>query len=55
MESSRLGLGLVRLEKALYRDVQLGFYPHLSTPVLFTEALVLTSDWIEERLRLRVA
>jgi hypothetical protein len=35
MESGRLGLGLVGLEKAMYRDVQLGFYPHLSNPCPF--------------------
>lgn len=38
----------------IYNNVQLGFYPRLSTLVLLVYALVLTSDWIGERLRLRV-
>lgn len=51
-------LGLVGgggLGQAIYNNVQLGFYPRLSTLVLLVYALVLTSDWIGERLRLRVA
>jgi len=51
-------LGLVGgggLGQAIYNNVQLGFYPRLSTLILVVYALVLTSDWIGERLRLRVA
>jgi phosphonate transport system permease protein len=51
-------LGLVGgggLGQAIYNNVQLGFYARLSTLILLTYALVLTSDWIGERLRLRVA
>jgi phosphonate transport system permease protein len=51
-------LGLVGgggLGQAIYNNVQLGFYPRLSTLILLTYALVLASDWIGERLRLRVA
>jgi hypothetical protein len=35
--------------------VQLGFYSRLSTLILVIYALVLTSDWIGEQLRVRVA
>jgi phosphonate transport system permease protein len=38
-----------------YNNMQLGFYPRLSTLILLVYALVLASDWIGERLRLRVA
>jgi phosphonate transport system permease protein len=51
-------LGLVGgggLGQAVYNNVQLGFYSRLSTLILLTYALVLASDWIGERLRLRVA
>jgi phosphonate transport system permease protein len=51
-------LGLVGgggLGQAIYNNVQLGFYPRLSTLILLIYALVLSSDWIGERLRLRVA
>lgn len=51
-------LGLVDgdgLGQAIHNNVQLVFYPRLSTLVLMTYPLVLTSDWIGERLRLRVA
>jgi ABC-type methionine transport system permease subunit len=54
-------LGLVgggSLGQAIHNNVQLGFYPRLSTLILYiflTYALVLTSDWNGERLRLRVA
>ena len=51
-------LGLVGgggLGQAIYNNVQLGFYPRLSTLILLVYALVLASDWIGERLRLRVA
>lgn len=51
-------LGLVGgggLGQAIYNNVQLGFYPRLSTLILLIYALVLTSDWIGERLRMRVA
>jgi phosphonate transport system permease protein len=51
-------LGLVGgggLGQAIYNNVQLGFYPRLSTLILLICALVLATDWIGERLRLRVA
>jgi phosphonate transport system permease protein len=51
-------LGLVGgggLGQAIYNNVQLGFYPRLSTLILLVYGLVLASDWIGERLRLRVA
>ena len=51
-------LGLVDgggLGQATHNNVQLVFYPRLSTLILMTYPLVLTSDWIGERLRLRVA
>lgn len=51
-------LGLVGgggLGQAIYNNVQLGFYPRLSTLILLIYGLVLASDWIGERLRLRVA
>ena len=51
-------LGLVGgggLGQAIYNNVQLGFYSRLSTLILLIYALVLASDWIGERLRLRVA
>jgi phosphonate transport system permease protein len=51
-------LGLVGgggLGQAIYNNVQLGFYPRLSTLILLIYALVLTSDWIGQRLRMRVA
>ena len=51
-------LGLVGgggLGQAIYNNVQLGFYTRLSTLILLIYALVLTSDWIGERLRWRVA
>jgi hypothetical protein len=35
--------------------VQLGFYSRLSTLIVVIYALVLTSDWIGERFRLKVA
>jgi phosphonate transport system permease protein len=51
-------LGLVGgggLGQAIYSNVQLGFYSRLSTLILLIYALVLTSDWIGEQLRVRVA
>jgi len=51
-------LGLVGgggLGQAIYNNVQLGFYPRLTTLILLIYALVLASDWIGERLRLSVA
>jgi len=51
-------LGLVGgggLGQAIYNNVQLGFYTRLTTLVLVVYAMVLASDWIGERLRLRVA
>jgi len=47
---SRCGQG-----QAIHNNVQLGFYPRLSTPILLTYALVLTRDWIGARLRLSLA
>jgi ABC-type phosphate/phosphonate transport system permease subunit len=43
------------LGQAIYNNVQLGFYNRLSTLIILIYALVLASDWIGERLRLRVA
>jgi phosphonate transport system permease protein len=51
-------LGLVGgggLGQAIYNNVQLGFYSRLSTLILLIYALVLSTDWIGERLRMRVA
>jgi phosphonate transport system permease protein len=51
-------LGLVGgggLGQAIYNNVQLGFYPRLTTLIFLIYALVLASDWIGERLRLKVA
>ena len=51
-------LGLVGgggLGQAIYNNVQLGFYSRLSTLIILIYALVLASDRIGERLRLRVA
>ena len=51
-------LGLVGgggLGQAIYNNVQLGFYSRLSTLILLIYLLVLTSDWIGQRLRVRVA
>lgn len=51
-------LGLVGgggLGQAIYNNVQLGFYPRLATLIFLIYALVLASDWIGERLRLKVA
>jgi len=51
-------LGLVGgggLGQAIYNNVQLGFYPRLTTLIVLIYALVLASDWIGQRLRLRVA
>ena len=43
------------LGQAIHNNVQLGFHSRLGTLILLTYTLVLTSDWIGERLRLRVA
>jgi phosphonate transport system permease protein len=51
-------LGLVGgggLGQAIYNNVQLGIYSRLTTLTLLVYALVLTSDWIGERLRLSIA
>jgi phosphonate transport system permease protein len=51
-------LGLVGgggLGQVIYSNVQLGFYPRLTTLMLLIYALVLATDWVGERLRLRVA
>jgi phosphonate transport system permease protein len=54
--STMLGLvGGGGLGQAIYNNVQLGFYNRLTTLILLIYALVLASDWIGERLRLRVA
>ncbi len=54
--STILGLvGAGGLGQAIYNNVQLGFYPRLSTLILLIYTLVLASDWIGERLRMRVA
>lgn len=43
------------LGQAIYNNVQLGLYSRRSALILLVYALVLTSDWIEERPRSRVA
>jgi phosphonate transport system permease protein len=51
-------LGLVGgggLGQAIYNNVQLAFYSRLSTLMLLIYGLVLTSDWLGERVRWRVA
>jgi phosphonate transport system permease protein len=51
-------LGLVGgggMGQAIYNNIQLGFYPRLTTLILLIYALVLASDWIGQRLRLNVA
>ncbi|GAC1658332.1 MAG: hypothetical protein NVS9B15_19950 [Acidobacteriaceae bacterium] len=51
-------LGLVGgggIGQAIYNNVQLGFYSRLSTLILLVYGLVLASDWIGERVRMRVA
>ncbi len=50
-------LGLVGgggLGQAIYNNIQLGFYPRVATMILLVYALVVTSDWIGDRLRGRV-
>jgi len=50
-------LGLVGgggLGQAIYNNIQLGFYPRVATMILLVYALVITSDWIGDRLRGRV-
>ena len=44
----------MKLGPAIYNNVQLG-YNRLTTLILLIYALILASDWIGERLRLRVA
>jgi hypothetical protein len=41
--------------RAIYNNMQLGFYARLSILILLVRAWVLTSDWIVQPLRLRVA
>ena len=51
-------LGLVGgggLGQAIYNNVQLGFYPRVATLVLIIYALVVTTDWFGDRLRVRSA
>lgn len=43
------------LGQGIRNNAQLVFYSRLSTLTLLIYPLVLTSDWIEERFRLRVA
>jgi phosphonate transport system permease protein len=54
--STMLGLvGGGGLGQAIYNNVQLGFYNRLTTLILLIYSLVVASDWIGERLRLKVA
>lgn len=49
-------LGLVGgggLGQAIYNNVQLGFYTRLSTLIAVVYALVITTDWVSDRLRYR--
>ena len=49
-------LGLVGgggLGQAVYNNVQLGFYARLSTLVALVYALVISTDWVSDRLRYR--
>lgn len=49
-------LGLVGgggLGQAIYHNVQLGFYTRLSTLIALVYVLVITTDWISDRLRFR--
>jgi phosphonate transport system permease protein len=51
-------LGLVGgggLGQAIYNNIQLGFYTRVATMILVVYALVVTSDWIGDRLRARPA
>lgn len=51
-------LGLVGgggLGQAIYNNIQLGFYTRVATLILVVYALVVTSDWIGDRLRERPA
>ena len=51
-------LGLVGgggLGMAIYNNIQLGFYARVTTLVLVIYGMVLASDWMSERLRLRIA
>jgi phosphonate transport system permease protein len=42
------------LGQTIHNNVRLGFYLRLNTLMLLTYAPVLTSNWIGERVRLRV-
>jgi len=47
-------LGLVGgggLGQAIYNNVQLGFYPRVTTLIAIVYALVITTDWIGDRMR----
>jgi ABC-type phosphate/phosphonate transport system, permease component len=49
-------LGLVGgggMGQAIYNNVQLGFYARLLTLIAVVYALVITTDWISDRLRFR--
>lgn len=49
-------LGLVGgggLGQAIYNNVQLGFYPRVTTLIVIVYALVITTDWIGDRMRSR--
>jgi phosphonate transport system permease protein len=41
------------LGQEIYNNVQLGFYQRVGTLILITYALVMSTDWIARRLRLR--
>lgn len=43
------------LGQVIYNNVQLGFYPGLTTLILLIYALVIASDWTGERVRLNLA
>jgi phosphonate transport system permease protein len=49
-------LGLVGgggLGQAIYNNIQLGFYPRVTTLVLIVYLLVIATDWVSDRLRNR--
>jgi phosphonate transport system permease protein len=51
-------LGLVGgggLGQAIYNNIQLGFYPRIITIVALVYALVILTDWVGDKLRIRQA
>jgi len=49
-------LGLVGgggLGQAIYNNIQLGFYPRVTTLIAVVYLLVITTDWIGDRIRSR--